>query len=254
MTIQSEEDLRRLKAAGAVVAKALRTMEAALQPGITTAELDDIGRQVLTEHNAQSAPIFYYAYPAATCISINEEAAHAIPGKRIVQEGDLVNIDVSAVLDGYVADTGASFAVGQVTPLAEELCNATQEALHAALLVAKAGNRIGEVQLAIEKVARKHRFTIIENLAGHGVGRHIHEAPEFVPDYTRKKDRRRFQKGMVLTLEPFLSTGGKMAVEQADGWTLTLKPGQLSAQYEHTLVITDAEPILITDGAHCVTL
>ncbi|MEZ4619687.1 MAG: type I methionyl aminopeptidase [Caldilineaceae bacterium] len=254
MSIQSEDDLRGLKRVGQVVVHVLQTMQAALQPGITTAELDEIGRQVLAQYNAQSAPIFYYNYPAATCISINEEAAHAIPGTRKVREGDLVNIDVSAVLDGYVADTGASIPVGQVTAEAQRLCTATQEALQAALRVAKAGNRMGDVQLAIDKVARKHRFTVIENLAGHGVGRHIHEAPEFVPDYTRKKDRRRFQKGMVLTLEPFLSTGGRIAEEQADGWTLALKPGQLSAQYEHTLVITEREPILITAGAHSVTL
>jgi methionyl aminopeptidase len=254
MTIQSEEDLRGLKRAGEVVAKALRTMEAALRPGVTTGELDEIGRRVLAEHNAQSAPIFYYEYPAATCISINEEAAHAIPGKRVVREGDLVNIDVSAILDGYVADTGASFPIGEVSPVAQALCTAAQQALRAALAAAKAGNRMEEVTQAIEKVARKHRFSIIENLAGHGVGRHIHEAPEFVPDYTRKKDRRRFQKGMVITLEPFLSTGGRTAEEQKDGWTLALKPGQLAAQYEHTIVITDREPILITAGAHSVGL
>lgn len=252
MSIQSENDLRALKRVGQVVVHVLQTMRAALQPGITTAELDAIGRKVLDEYNAQSAPIFFYNYPGTTCISINEEAAHAIPGKRKVQNGDLVNIDVSAVLDGYVADTGASFPVGQVSPVAQQLCSAAQEALRAALAVAKAGNRMGDVQLAIEKVARKHRFTIIENLAGHGVGRHIHEAPEFVPDYTRKKDRRRFQKGMVLTLEPFLSTGEHNADEQADGWTLAVKPGQLVAQYEHTIVITEREPILITAGAHSV--
>lgn len=254
MSIQSEEELRALKRVGQVVVKVLQTMQAALQPGITTGELDEIGRKVLAEYNAQSAPIFYYNYPGATCISVNEEAAHAIPGKRVVKDGDLVNIDVSAVLDGYVADTGASIPVGNVTPEAKRLCEATQEALRAALAVARAGNRMGDVQQAIDKVARKHRFSVIQNLAGHGVGRHIHEAPEFVPDYTRKKDRRRFQKGMVLTLEPFLSTGGRIAEELGDGWTLSLKPGQLSAQYEHTLVITEREPILITDGANAVTI
>lgn len=254
MSIQSEDDLRGLKRVGQVVAHVLQTMQAALKPGITTGELDEIGRKVLAEYNAQSAPIFYYNYPGVTCISINEEAAHAIPGKRVVQNGDLVNIDVSAVLDGYVADTGASFPVGDVTPEAKRLCAATQEALRTALLAAKAGNRMSDVQQAIEKVARKNRFTIIENLAGHGVGRHIHEAPEFVPDYTRKKDRRRFQKGMVITLEPFLSTGGTIAEEQSDGWTLSLKRGQLVAQYEHTIVITEREPLLITAGAHAVNL
>ncbi len=254
MRIQSEADLQGLKRVGEVVADVLQRMQAALKPGITTGELDEIGHRALAQQNAHSAPIFYYDYPGTTCISINEEAAHAIPGKRVIKDGDLVNIDVSAVLDGYVADSGASFPVGTVSPLARRLCTATQEALHAALHVARAGRRMDEVRLAVEKVARKHRFTVIENLAGHGVGRHIHEAPEFVPDYTRKKDRRRFQQGMVLTLEPFLATGARVAEEQSDGWTLSTPPGGLVAQYEHTLVITDQEPILITAGAHAVTL
>ena len=254
MSIQSENDIRGLNRVGQVVVHVLQTMQAALKPGITTAELDEIGRKVLAEYNAQSAPIFFYKYPAATCISINEEAAHAIPGKRVVKDGDLVNIDVSAILNGYVADTGASIPVGTVSPVAQKLCDTTKEALRAALRTAKAGNRMGDVRLAVEKVARKNRFTVIENLAGHGVGRHIHEAPEFVPDYTRKKDRRRFQKGMVLTLEPFLATGATNAEEQADGWTLSAKPGQLVAQYEHTIIVTEREPILVTAGAHGVTL
>ncbi|HRW04571.1 MAG TPA: type I methionyl aminopeptidase [Caldilineaceae bacterium] len=254
MSIQSPDDIAGLKRVGQVVVHVLQTMQAALKPGITTAELDEIGREVLAQYNAQSAPIFFYDYPAATCISVNHEAAHGIPGKRVVQDGDLVNIDVSAVLDGYVADTGASIPVGEVSPVAKKLCAATQEALLAALKVAKAGNRMDEVRTAVEKVARKNRFNIIENLAGHGVGRHIHEAPEFVPDYTRKKDRRRFQKGMVLTLEPFLTTGGNTAEEQGDGWTLALKPGELVAQYEHTIIITEREPILTTAGANVVAL
>lgn len=254
MSIQSEEELRGLQRVGQVLVQAMQAMQAAVKPGITTAELDEIGRKVLAHYKAQPAPHFYYGFPGTTCISINEEAAHGIPGPRKLRNGDLVNIDVSAVLDGYVADTGASMPVGEVSPVARQLCTAAQEALQAALRVAKAGNRMGDVELAIEKVARKHRFTIIENLAGHGVGRHIHEAPEFVPDYNRKKDRRRFQKGMVLTLEPFLSTGERVAAEQADGWTLAIKRGQLSAQYEHTIVITEGAPILVTAGAHTVTL
>lgn len=164
-----------------------------------------------------------------------------------------MNIDVSAMLDGYVADTGASIPVGAVSPMAANLCAAAQAALRAALQVAKAGNRMVDVQQAIERVARKHGFTVIENLAGHGVGRHIHEAPEHVPDYTRRKDRRRFQKGMVLTLEPFLATGARVVEEQADGWTLATKVGQLVAQYEHTLIITEGKPILVTEGAHSVS-
>ena len=250
MTIQSEEDIQKLKRAGQAVVAALHAMQAALRIDVTTAELDQIGRNVLAAHNAISAPEYFYKYPAATCISINEEAAHAIPGKRRVRNGDLVNIDVSAVVDGYVADTGASIPVGSVKPLGKRLCAATKEALQAALKVARAGNRMSEVQQAVERVARKHRFTVIENLSGHGVGRHIHEAPNHVPDYSRGKDRRRFQKGMVLTLEPFLSTRSRFASEQADGWTLAVPRGELVAQYEHTIVITEREPVIITAGAH----
>lgn len=252
MTIQSSDDIQALQRVGQVVALTLKTMQAALTPGITTGELDQIGRQVLEKHGAQPAPAYFYNFPGTTCISVNEEAAHAIPGERQIRNGDLVNLDVSAILDGYVADTGATIPVGNVSPVAAKLCIATQQALHAALKAVKAGNRMADVQQAIERVAHTHRFTIIENLAGHGVGRHIHEEPEHIPDYSRHKDRRRFQKGMVLTLEPFLSTGERYAEERSDGWTLAVKPGQLTAQYEHTLIVTEREPIIVTKGAHAV--
>ncbi len=246
MTIQSTADIRGLQRIGQIVAATLAAMQAAMKPGMTTAELDTIGRHVLESYGARPAPEFFYGYPGATCISINEEVAHAIPGKRIIHAGDLVNIDVSAELDGYVADTGASVPVGQVPPVVHALCAATQEALRAAIAVAKAGNRMAEVQEAIDRVAQQRGFTVIRNLAGHGIGRHLHEAPSHVPDFARGKDRRRFQKGAVLTLEPFLSTGPRLARETADGWTLVTAPGHFTAQYEHTLIITEREPLIIT--------
>jgi len=246
MTIQSTADIRGLQRIGQIVAATVTAMKAAMKPGMTTAELDKIGRRVLESYGARPAPEFFYGYPGATCISINEEVAHAIPGKRIIRAGDLVNIDVSAELDGYVADTGASFPVGEASPLIHALCAATQEALRASIAVAKAGNRMAEVQEAIDGVAQKHGFTVIRNLAGHGIGRHLHEAPNHVPDFARGKDQRRFQKGSVLTIEPFLSTGPRIAQETSDGWTLVTKPGHFTAQYEHTLIITDGEALIIT--------
>ncbi len=246
MTIQSTADIRGLQRIGQIVAATVTAMKAAMKPGMTTAELDKIGRRVLESYGARPAPEFFYGYPGATCISINEEVAHAIPGKRIIRAGDLVNIDVSAELDGYVADTGASFPVGAASPLVHALCAATQEALRASIAVAKAGNRMAEVQEAIDGVAQKHGFTVIRNLAGHGIGRHLHEAPNHVPDFARGKDQRRFQKGSVLTIEPFLSTGPRIAQETSDGWTLVTKPGHFTAQYEHTLIITDGEALIIT--------
>jgi methionyl aminopeptidase len=246
MTIQTERDILALQRVGRVVALALQEMKAAMRAGMTTQELDAIGRRVLARYGARPAPELFYGYPAATCISINEEAAHGIPGSRRLHDGDLVNLDVSAELDGYVADTGASIPLGAVSPVAHRLCKATQEALRAALGVARAGARMADLQTAIEQVAKRHGFAIIRNLSGHGVGRHIHEQPAHIPDYGRKKDRRRFEKGMVLTLEPFFSTGPTYAQTMPDGWTLATEKGHLAAQYEHTVVITNGAPIVLT--------
>jgi methionyl aminopeptidase len=246
MTIQTRNDLTALRRIGQIVAITLQAMREALAAGMTTQELDDIGRQVLARYGARSAPELCYGFPGATCISINEEVAHAIPGARTIREGDLVNIDVSAELDGYFADTGASFPVGAAPALTHRLCQATQEALKAAVQVARAGNKLAEVQRAVHRVAHRHRFTVIQNLAGHGIGRQLHEAPAHVPDYSRGQDRRRFQRGMVLTLEPFLSTGATQVQEASDGWTLITPAHYRTAQFEHTVAITDGAPVVLT--------
>lgn len=249
MTVGPERDLKGLQSIGQIVALTMREMRAAMTEGMTTAELDDIGRAVLEKHGARPAPELLYQYPAATCISINEEVAHAIPGSRRIQNGDMVNIDVSAELHGYFADSGASIPFGDVPPVARKLCKACQQALREAIKATRAGKRMDVVQKAIDKVARRNGFSVIQNLSGHGIGRHLHEAPEHIPDYTRQKDRRRFTRGMVLTLEPFLSTGPTYADDMADGWTLVTAKGNLTAQYEHTIVVTDAQPIILTAGA-----
>lgn len=249
MTVQSQQEILALQTIGRIVALTLQAMSDALVEGMTTAELDQIGRKMLASYGARSAPELCYQFPGATCISINEQAAHGIPGKRKIRKGDLVNIDVSAELNGFFADTGASIPFGPVTPLAKRLCAATKEALQAALKVAKAGNKIADVQKAINRVADRHGFSVIQNLAGHGIGRHIHEEPHFIPDYSRANDRRRFQKGSVLTLEPFLTTGPRYARETSDGWTLATKAGNFTAQYEHTIIITESEPIILTTCA-----
>lgn len=248
MTIGTKRDILSLQRIGQIVVEAVHAMKAALREGMTTHELDVIGRRTLERYGARPAPELFFAYPGATCISINEEVAHAIPGKRRIRNGDLVNIDVSAELDGYVADTGASIPFGQVAPVVKPLCDATMEALSEALQAARAGRPLGDVRHVFERVAQRRGFTLIRNLSGHGVGRHLHEEPRYVPDFTRRKDRRRFQKGMVLTLEPFLSTGAHLATEGQDGWTLRTETGRYTAQYEHTIIITDAKPIVVTEG------
>jgi len=246
MTIETQADIDGLKRVGAVVSRVLKAMLDSIEPGMTTAELDALGQKWLADSGARSAPQVMYDFPGATCISINEEAAHGIPGQRRIQPGDLVNVDVSAELDGYYADTGGTRIVPPATPAKTRLCHATKMALDAALVEARAGNRINQIGKAIERVAKAHGFKTIKNLAGHGVGRSLHEAPEGIVSYCDPNDRRLLREGMVIAIEPFLSTKSTSVQETDDGWTLAAARGNLSAQYEHTLIVTRGAPIILT--------
>ena len=245
MSIESEKDLIGLMAIGRIVGLTLRHMAQALEVGMTTADLDAIGAAFLAQHGARSAPILTYKFPGHTCISINDEAAHGIPGPRVIQPGDLVNIDVSAELDGYWAETGASFPVGEVSAEAQRLCDATRSALDAAIGAARAGQPIHAVGRAVEAVAKAGGYGIIRDLPGHGVGRALHEKPQ-IYNYFNRRAHQPFTEGLVVTLEPFLTTGSGRIRTDPDGWTLRAVDGGLCAQYEHTVIITDGEPILVT--------
>jgi len=246
LSIGSERELQGLKESGRIVALALQEMIRHLKPGITTLELDWIGEAFLTRHGARSAPRLAYNFPGGTCISINNEAAHGIPGNRVVQAGDLVNLDVSADLNGFVTDTGATIAVPPVSPTKDKLLKCTRSALNKAIAAAQAGMPINVIGQAVEAEARRCNFSIIANLSGHGVGRRIHEEPSEVLNYYDPRDRRKLTEGLVITIEPFLSTGATYVLEDHDGWTLKTPDGSLSCQYEHTIVITKGKPVIIT--------
>jgi methionyl aminopeptidase len=246
MTIETQADVDALHRIGHIVATTLKTLLDALEPGMTTLEVDRLGRSLLERQGARSAPELTYGFPGATCISINEEAAHGIPGERRIAAGDVVNIDVSAELDGYFADTGGTRVVPPISPEKARLCHAAQMALQEAMKVARAGAGINQIGRAIERTAKQHRFKVIENLGSHGVGRALHEEPESIPGYYDRRDRRVLREGMVITIEPFLSTKSSYAEESDDGWTLHTGRGNLSAQYEHTLIITRGQPIVVT--------
>lgn len=246
MTIETEDDVAALKRIGRIVSYVLEQMLDAAEPGMTTRELDSLGAQLLAKQGARSAPMLAYNFPGATCISINEEAAHGIPGDRVIRAGDVVNVDVSAELDGYFADTGGTTVVPPTSPTKTRLCHATRTALDLALKQARAGQPISGIGAAIQKTAKTYGFRVIENLGSHGVGRALHEAPEHIPGYFDPNDRRVLQEGMVITIEPFLSTKSRVVHERDDGWTLAGAPGNLSAQYEHTLIITRGEPLVVT--------
>jgi methionyl aminopeptidase len=246
MTIESDDDVLALKRIGLVVATVLKKMLGAMEPGMTTRELDAFGAALLEREGARSAPQLTYQFPGATCISINEEAAHGVPGDRIIRAGDVVNIDVSAELDGYFADTGGTGVVPPSSELKNRLCHATRQALAAAMRAARASAPLNGIGAAIERTAKQHRFRIIENLGSHGVGRALHEAPDHIPGYRAPRDRRVLSEGLVITIEPFLSTGSRHVAEGDDGWTLLAEPGNLSAQYEHTMIITRGAPVVVT--------
>ena len=245
MTVESDDDLVHLKKVGGIVRRTLREMAQHIRPGITTRELDEIGGRFLDRHGARSAPRLAYEFPGHTCISVNDEAAHGIPGARVLRAGNLVNIDVSAEQDGYWVDTGASFPVGSVSAAAERLCACTRSALRKAVYAAKAGRPINVIGKTVEREARRGGYNIIRELAGHGVGRNIHEPPT-VSNFYELKDRQRLTKGLVITIEPFLTEGAGTIRQAEDGWTLKTRDGYLSAQYEHSLVVTRGNPIVLT--------
>lgn len=246
MTIETQDDVVALKRIGRIVSLTLQRMLDAAEPGMTTRELDLIGERLMEEHGARSAPKFTYNFPGTTCISINEEAAHGIPGDRIIRAGDVLNVDVSAELGGYFADTGGTTVVPPTTPQKTRLCHATRTALAEAMKTARAGQPINRIGAAIERTAKAYGFKIIENLASHGVGRALHEEPEHIPGYFDPSDMRTLHEGMVITIEPFLSTKSRIVTEASDGWTLAGVNGNLSAQYEHTMIITKGVPIVVT--------
>jgi methionyl aminopeptidase len=246
MTIESEDDVAALKRIGRIVSIVLQDMLDAAEPGMTTRELDVLGEQLLGTYGARSAPRLTYNFPGTTCISINEEAAHGIPGERVIQPGDVLNIDVSAELGGYFADTGGTKVVPPTNPRKTRLCHAARTALDHAMKQARAGRPINGIGAAIQQTAKTYGFRIIENLGSHGVGRALHEEPESIPGYFDPADRRILREGMVITIEPFLSTKSRLVTEAPDGWTLVGARGNLSAQYEHTMIITRGEPIVVT--------
>lgn len=246
MTIGTQDELAQLHAVGRIVAETLRIMGARLEPGMTTKELDDIGRQKLEAEGARSAPEITYGFPGATCISVNNAIAHGIPGAQVIAAGDLVNIDVSAEKNGFFADTGATFLVPPSSEAQRALCRRTRKALNRAVKAVRAGQPLNVIGKTVERVARQRGYTIIENLQSHGVGGGLHEEPGYIPSYYDPGDRRVIHEGLVFTIEPFLSTGATWAEESGDGWTLVTAPRYMTAQYEHSLVATRSGAIVLT--------
>jgi methionyl aminopeptidase len=246
MTVSNDDELVALKRIGRIVAETLDTMGRAIEPGMTTRELDGIGRACLDAAGARPAPELAYGFPGATCISINEEIAHGIPGDRRIRPGDLVNIDVSAERDGYFSDTGASFAVPPVTRAVARLCRDGRRALWAGLREVGTDRPLAGIGRAVGAFAKKNGYTLVRNLASHGVGLSLHEEPKEIATWPDASERRIMAEGLVFTVEPFLSLGADFADDGDDPWTLYSRPRALTVQYEHTVVATRAGPLVLT--------
>jgi methionyl aminopeptidase len=245
MSINSPDQLAMLRACGKIVAKALRAMSAAVRPGVTTAELAEIGSRVLDENGAQSSPPLVYKFPGDVCISVNDEVVHGIPGDRVVQPGDLVKLDLTAVKDGYHTDSAVTIQVQPAAEQSRELAHCAERAFRQALVTARPGNRTKDIGRAVEREVRRRGFCVIRELGGHGIGRTIHEEPS-VPNFADPLAGHLLTEGLVITIEPIIAAGSGRVSLDRDGWTVRTADGSLSAHYEHTIVITRREPILLT--------
>jgi methionyl aminopeptidase len=251
--LKSPEEIERMRAAGRVVHKALQAMRAAIVPGkSTTHELEEAAIDVLAQHGADSpflgyAPHSHPPFPAWTCISVNEQVVHGIPGRRVLQEGDIVSCDVGVRLNGYYADSAWTFPVGRVSSEADRLLRVTEEALYKGLAQAKAGNTLGDVGHAIERHARQNGFAVVREMVGHGVGRSLHEEPQ-IPNYGKPGKGLLLREGMTLAIEPMVNLGTREIQALDDEWTIVTSDRKLSAHFEHTVAITRNGALILTQG------
>ncbi|MBR9920499.1 MAG: type I methionyl aminopeptidase [Bacteroidetes bacterium] len=249
MSITKESELLGMKKVSEAVGTTLKMMREYAKVGMTTKELDEYGGGILKSYGAKSAPNETYDFPGYTCISVNEEAAHGVPSEiKMLKEGDLVNIDVSAELNGFWSDNGGSFVLGKDIHNLQPLVDASKDILKKAIYRIKGGVKISDIGHLIETEAKRYGFKVIKNLAGHGVGRSLHEKPENILNYRVRTNRERFRKNTTVAIETFIATKSTVAVELNDGWTLVGNKGGYVTQHEHTILITDDEPVILTDS------
>lgn len=248
MSITNESELIGMQKASEAVAYTLKEMTNYAQPGMTTKELDEFGAKILSDFGAKSAPYLTYGFPGWTCISVDNEFCHGIPTEeRVLKEGDLINIDVSAELNGFWADNGGSFIIGEDIHQHQKLVDASKDILEKAINSIKGGVKIADIGWLMETEAKKRGFKVIKNLAGHGIGRSLHEQPDDLLNYKNRYDSRRFKKNSVVAIETFISTTSSFAVELNDGWTMVGNKGGYMAQHEHTIIVTDGKPVILTE-------
>ena len=245
MSIESREDLRGLRRAGRAVAETLRETRRRVRPGVTTADLDAVARAVFEAHGARSAPALVYGFPGTILVSINDQVVHGVPGDRVIGAGDLVKIDVTAELDGYMADAAVTVTVPPVSEVAARLRRCVESAFRRAIRRCRAGLPIRAIGRVVEGEVRRHGFAVVPELCGHGIGRVIHEEPS-IPNFDDPEATRSLTEGLVITIEPIVTSGAGEVERDADGWTERTVDGSLAAHFEHTVVVTRGAPLLLT--------
>jgi methionyl aminopeptidase len=245
---KSRAEVAVMRRAGEVVAKTIATLREAVRPGVTTAELDRIAAREIERSGATPSFLGYRGFPATICTSVNNEIVHGIPGRRELAEGDLVKLDVGAVVEGFHADSAVTVPAGRPSEVAAKLIETTELALWAGLSQAHAGHRLGDVGAAVQAVAEEAGFSVVREYVGHGIGRALHEEPP-VPNYGSKGKGYRLTEGLVIAIEPMVNVGGYATRLLGDGWTVVTEDGSLSAHFEHTVAVTDSGPWVLTDLA-----
>jgi methionyl aminopeptidase len=245
---KSAQEIETMARAGRVVEDTLRLLEEHIQPGITTAELDEMAEEFIRSRDGEPTFKGYRGYPAATCLSPNDMVVHGIPGKTKLREGDILSVDVGVTLDGFVADSAWTFPVGQIDPAAQRLLDACLAALEAGIGQARLGNSVGDISKAVQSVTEAAGFSVIRSLVGHGVGRAMHEDPQ-VPNFASAYRGPELREGMTIAIEPMITAGGPDVYIHDDEWSISTVDGSLAAHFEHTVAITAEGPRVLTNAA-----
>lgn len=243
--IKSDKEIVLMKEAAQILIEAHELVASHVRPGVTTKELSDVADKFIVSRGAKPSFKGYCGYPAAACVSVNEEVVHGIPGARKIQEGDIVSVDLGVYYKGYHSDAARTYPVGDVSPDVLQLIEVTKQSFFEGLKYAKAGNHLGQISLAIQQYAERFGYGVVRDLVGHGIGQELHEEPQ-VPNYKAPGRGVKLQKGMALAIEPMINMGTYQVREIGDGWTFVTRDGLPSAHYENTIIITDDEPLILT--------
>jgi methionyl aminopeptidase len=245
IVIKSPDEIQQMRTACRAAAEILEAVAALVQPGRTTGELNEAAGELIRKFGGKSPFLGYKGYPGHICVSVNEEVVHGIPGKRRVQYGDIVSLDVGIILDGFVGDNATTVAAGVVAPRAQELLRVTEQALYAGIAAARAGNRVGDISHAVQRTVEEKGFSVVREFVGHGVGKKMHEEPQ-IPNYGQPGEGPKLKPGMTLAIEPMINAGTSDVQMLSDGWTVVTADGAPSAHFEHTVLVTEGDAEILT--------